>query len=206
MATNDPLRGKLIGFLQDAYAMENQIAELLDKQVKATKHHPQIQTRIQEHYDATLQHRARMEERLKAYDKKPSALKGLMTNMMGNLQGAFGGTRDDALAMSARDDFVVENFEISTYSMIIAVADVYGDQETVRACELNLHDEMVMREWLKQHIVEATLLALQDNSIEVSPDLWQESLAVVQSALNSGGIPGVNPPISRQLSATGGPA
>lgn len=207
MPHDEKLKNKLVGYLQDAYAMENQIAEALEKQVKATVAHPDIQARIQEHLEATRQHRARMEQRITALGQHPSAVKGLMTTLMGNMQGALGGTRSDALAMNARDDFVIENLEICSYAMLIATAQLYGDQETVRACELNLHDELVMREWLQEHIVQATYLALQEDGISIPQEAWREAQQTVASALRGGGIPGMSPgAVGQQTSSTGMPA
>lgn len=207
MHHDEKLKQKLVTFIQDAYAMENQIVEDLTKQAEHAKKHPQIQQRIQEHVDATKQHRARMEQRLEAYGEKPSKVKGLLTNMMGNMQGSLGNSSPDSLAMEARNDFVIENFEISTYALLISTAQLYGDQETMQACELNLHDELVMREWLQQHIVEACFLSLRESGIDVPDNAFKEAQATIQSALKSGGVPGMDQgPITQQQSLVGGPA
>ncbi|MGZ3677157.1 MAG: DUF892 family protein, partial [Ktedonobacterales bacterium] len=60
MQSNDQLKDKLITYLQDAEAMERQIKEILEQQVKDAQPWPQIQQRIQQHFDATETHRQRM--------------------------------------------------------------------------------------------------------------------------------------------------
>src|SRR5919204_2051979 len=151
MHHDQKLQEKLITVIQDAYAMENQIVETLEKQVAQTKDHPPIQARIQEHLEATKQHRARMEQRLNAYGQQPPAVKGAMSSVMGQTMGLLGGARPDSLAMMSRDDYTVEHFEIGTYAMLITVAKTFGDEETVHACQMNVRDEVVMQQWLAQH-------------------------------------------------------
>lgn len=206
MPHDDPLHEKVATYLQAAYSMENQIVEALESQIKATQQQPAIQARIQEHLEATRQHRARVEQCLHVYGAKPSAIKGMLSSMMGNMQGALGGTRTDMLALTARDDFVVENFEIGSYALLIAMAQLCGDQDTVRACELNLRDELVMREWLQQHIVEACFLSLQQDGINVPRDAWQTAQVTVQSALQAGSMPGWQASAPDTQSMVGGPA
>src|SRR5260370_7909456 len=87
MHQDDKLRNKLISYIQDAYAMENHFVETLEKQVKATQKFPDIQAQIQNHLEATKQHRQRMEDRLGFYNTKPSAVKEAVQSGMGNLAG-----------------------------------------------------------------------------------------------------------------------
>lgn len=181
MAQDTQLQDKLITYLQDMYAVENHLVEVLGKQVKETGDAPMFQTKIQEHLEQTKQHRTRMEECLQRYGKKPSGVKSALTNLMGSLQGSLSGTRSDPLAMSVRDDFVAENFEIASYEMLIATAMAYGDQQTVNACQLNLHDEAITAKWLESHIGQAALMSLQKDGIAIDPTLIQQE----QTQLNS---------------------
>jgi len=147
--------------------MERHIVEVLEKQVKEAQAFLNIQTRIQQHLDATRRHEARMEERLSACGQKPSGLKSALSNLMGNLMGSIGGMLPDALAMTARNDYAVEHFEIAAYGLLIAVAQTFGDQQTVQACMDNLRDEIEMANWLETHIVQAGILALQQSGIRL---------------------------------------
>jgi ferritin-like metal-binding protein YciE len=176
------LQDKLVTYIEDAYAMENQIVEALQKQMEQTRDVPTVQARIRQHLAATEQHRQRMESRLAAYDKRPSAVKGFLSNIMGNTQGVMSGARADALAMTARDDYMIEHFEIAAYTLLITTARAFGDEETVRACELNLRDEIDMQTWLAQHLPEAALLSLRQDGITVPQAAWD----VVRQAQTSG--------------------
>jgi hypothetical protein len=61
MHHDDKLRDKLTTYARDLYAVGNQLAETLDKQVDQVAKSPAIQARIRQHLDATKQHRSRME-------------------------------------------------------------------------------------------------------------------------------------------------
>jgi ferritin-like metal-binding protein YciE len=185
MHQDEKLRDKLISYIQDAYAMENQIVEILEKQVKATQRFPDIQAQIQQHLEATKQHRQRMEDRLGFYDTKPSAVKGAVSNVMGNVAGAAAGARADSLAKDARDDYVTEHLEIAAYELLIATAQAFGDRDTIRACAMNLHDEVEMAHWFETHMGRTALLSLRKDGIAVDESAIASADMAVNSALQS---------------------
>lgn len=185
MNRDDKLKDKLVGYIHDAYAMENQIIEVLQKQVDRAKDVPQIQAKIQQHLDQTRQHRARMEQCLQTYGEQPSAMKGAMSSMMGNMAGMMGGARGDTLAKDARDDYVTEHLEIAAYELLMATAQAFGDQETVRACELNLRDEVAMARWLEQGMPRTALLSLREDGINIPDQALLSAESVVSNALQS---------------------
>ncbi|MGH2517202.1 MAG: ferritin-like domain-containing protein [Ktedonobacterales bacterium] len=185
MHHDEKLQEKLVTYLEDAYAMEHQIEETLEHQVKATKMFPDIQAHIQEHLNATKQHKMRMEERLGAYNKKPSGMKDLLSRMTGNMAGVMGGSRPDSLAMTARDDYMIEHLEIGSYELLIATAQAFGDTATVQACEANLRDEVLMANWLESQLGQTAILSLQQDGLTIPLEQMQAAQSAVTSALRS---------------------
>lgn len=183
---DEELQKKLITYLEDAYALENEIVRVLDGHIKDAAKHPDVQQLIQQHLDETKQHRQRMEERLDAYGKKPSAIKGAGTSVMGSVMGAMAGGRTDTLAKNARDEYVTEHMEIAAYQMLITTATAAGDQETIRACEANLRDEVHMAKVLEQQMPRVVLLDYQDDGIQAPMGSWtqveQAGVRAVQQA------------------------
>ncbi|GAC1454865.1 MAG: hypothetical protein PVSMB4_15430 [Ktedonobacterales bacterium] len=182
MSNDTPLQEKLVKYIEDAYALETQIVETLQKHVEQAQDFPNVQAKIRQHLAETEQHRQRMADRLAAYNKKPSAIKGALSSVMGNTVGVVSGTRTDVLAMNARDEYVTEHLEIASYTLLITTARAFGDEQTVRACELNLRDEIAMQQWLAQHLPEAALLSLQQDGITIPQPAWQ----LAQQAQTSG--------------------
>jgi ferritin-like metal-binding protein YciE len=185
MQRDDKLRNKLISYIQDAFAMENHIVETLEKQVKATHKFPDIQAQIENHLEATKQHRQRMEDRLGFYNTKPSAGKEAVASVMGNVAGAVAGARTDSLAKDARDDYATDHLEIAAYELLIATAQAFGDRDTIQACEMNLRDEVVMAHWLETHMGRTALLSLREDGVAVDDSALASADMAVNSALQS---------------------
>jgi len=193
---NDDLRDKLVTYIQDAYALENQIVEVLEKHEREAQGYPDIQAMVHQHLEETKQHRQRMEECLQAYDEKPSAMKGAATNLMGNLLGAVSGGRTDTIAKNTRDEYVTEHMEIAAYGLLMATAQAYGDTRTMQACALNLRDEIRMAALLEPQFPRVALLALRQDNIDVpqttfqqAESSWQQTLDEIHQQLR-GQIPG----------------
>jgi ferritin-like metal-binding protein YciE len=206
MRQNDDLRDKLVTYLEDAYAMEHEIVEVLEKQVKETDKYPDIQARIQQHLEETRLHEQRMADRLKAYNEKPSGTKSITASLIGNLIGAAGAGRTDKLSKTARDDYMTEHMEIAAYELLIATAHLYGDNETIYAAQANLRDEVRIANWLEQHLPDTVVYSFQEDGIPVDvsqiPNVRRaaiESLRQAQSGIGYESLAtdtgaGVNPP------------
>ena len=182
MAQNDKLKDKLVTYLQDAAAMEHEIADILQKQAGDAKQWPEIQQRIQQHLDATHTHHQRMVDRLKAYNESPSNIKSAVAAMMGNLVGMTASAKTDALAKEARDDYAIEHLEIAAYELLITTAAAYGDNATVQACELNLRDEVDMAHWLERSLPRTAILSYQQDGIQIPQ---ADAQSAEQSALQA---------------------
>lgn len=165
--TDDQIRTKLLPHIQNAYALENQIAEALEKHVSETADFPDVQAKIQEHLEVTKQHRDRMVQRLSAYGESPSAIKDIGSSLMGNMMGLMAGMRPDTIARIARDEYVTEHLEIAAYTLLATTARAFGDEETARVAELNLQDEVEMQQWLLQNMPDVCLRSLAQEGYSV---------------------------------------
>jgi ferritin-like metal-binding protein YciE len=90
---DEALRDNLISYLQDAYSMENHLMDVLERQIKDVQTYPSILAGVQRHLEETRQHRQRIEQCLQTYNKKPSGIKSLLSNLMGSVQGGLSGAR-----------------------------------------------------------------------------------------------------------------
>jgi len=183
MRSNSDLRDKLITYLQDAHAMEHQITQVLEGQVKDTQKYPQIQARIQQHLDETRTHEQRMADCLSAYNESPSSIKSVGTNLMGSLIGAAAGGRTDALSKAARDDYMTEHMEIAAYELLITTAQLMGDTNTIQAAEANLRDEIRMAQWLEQNLPSTVIYSFQEDGIALDQSQIPSVQSVVMQSL-----------------------
>ena len=164
---DEQIRTKLLPHIQNAYALENQVAEALERHRDEAAGIPEMQAKIQEHFEVTKQHRERIVQRLQAYGETPSVIKDLGSSLMGNMMGAMAGMRPDTMSRMARDEYVSEHLEIAAYTLLITTAQALGDMETVRIAEQNLQDEIEMQQWLLSHMPQVCLYDLQQEGYTV---------------------------------------
>ncbi len=166
MAT-DGGRRLLVKAIEDAYAMESHLIQVLQDHAKDAQNEPMIRQKIEQHLRETELHRDRMEQRLSALGASKPAAKSSLSSMLGQVIGGMAGARTASLAKNARDDYASEHLEIASYLELITTAQAVGDLDTVRAAQLNLRDEIAMQQWLAQHLPEATLKGLEQEGVRV---------------------------------------
>jgi ferritin-like metal-binding protein YciE len=183
MPQNDSLQQKLLTQLEDIYAMEHSLVEALGNQAEILDPTSIYQRKIQEHLEQTREHQDRIKACLQRYGKSPSGVKSALNTFMKPLHVAPGGMRASPLAKSVREDYVAEHFEIAAYEMLIATAMACNDHETERACQRNLHDEIVMAKWLESHLGQAALVSMQQDGMEIPPAQVDQEQAQLNSLM-----------------------
>ena len=141
----------LIGWLNDAYAMEQGIVEALEAQVKAAEDHPAVQSGIQRHLEATKGHAETVGKILEDLGESPSKVKSGMAEVGAKVQGMAMGAAEDKLVKAALNDYSTEHMEIASYRALIEAARQLGHPEIVEACESILQDELAMAAWLEEN-------------------------------------------------------
>ena len=153
MATTRKL---LVAWLKDAYGMEKNAEEMLEKQAKRLDDFPTMQQKVREHLETTRIQADRVEGCLSSLDEKPSALKSAAGKISANLGALANATADDEVIKNGIADFAFENFEIASYESLVAAAESLGEQQIAQACRQNLEEEKEMAQWLQQHLPETT--------------------------------------------------
>src|SRR5579871_6244919 len=159
--TDTDSRKMLVKGLEDVYALESHLVQVLNDHAKDAQDEPVIRQKIEQHLRETELHRDRIEQRLNALGAGKPGFKTTVSNVMGQVLGGTGGSRTNPLAKNARDEYASEQLEIASYVELITLAQSLGDVETVRTAQLNLRDEMAMQQWLIEHMPEVTLRGLQ---------------------------------------------
>jgi ferritin-like metal-binding protein YciE len=151
----------VVAWLNDAHAMEQGIAEVLERHAADAKDRPQMQARLQQHLEETRRHADLVKGCLDRMGEKPSGIKTGMASVMGAVQGMSTKLAKDDLIKNTLHDYGTEHFEIACYTSLIAAAENLGDQETVRVCQEILRDDQAMADFLFQQIPPATIEMLQ---------------------------------------------
>lgn len=150
-------RDQVIIWLQDAYAMERGIEEILQNHVKDAEDLPAMHTRLSEHLEETRAQAERIEQLLKSLDADVSKSKSTMAHVVGKMNGAMTGMYRDEIVKNALAEYSTEHFEIASYKSLISGAQKAAMPEVVRVCQEILAEEERMAEWLESHIGTVTL-------------------------------------------------
>jgi ferritin-like metal-binding protein YciE len=142
----------LLSWLNDAYGMENALVQILEHQVKDAQDYPQVQARLQEHLEVTRQHAERVKGCIERLGGDTSSIKTGMANLFGQMQALSTGAAEDEMVKNALADYAAENFEVASYTALIAAAEQVGDMQTVTVCQQNKQQDLEMAQWIGQNL------------------------------------------------------
>ena len=151
MTNHDP-RETLIGWLNDAYAMEKGLVQVLENHANDVKDRPEMYRRIAQHLEETKMHAERVRDCVQQLGGDVSTMKTAMGAVTGFFQGRSTGASPDELVKNALADSASEHLEIASYRALIVAARALGEQHVVQVCEGILRDEEEMARWLEQSL------------------------------------------------------
>ncbi|RWM69196.1 MULTISPECIES: DUF892 family protein [Mesorhizobium] len=143
---------RLVQWLRDAHAMEEQAETILSGQIERLENYPEIRDRMNTHLEETRQQAKRLEQCLDRIGDGSSTLKdagGKIIAFGQNISGIFAG---DEVMKGSLASYTFEHMEIASYKMLIAAAGEVGDSETESACKANLREEEAMADWLESKL------------------------------------------------------
>ena len=145
-------RELLITGLRNAYAVESQALDMLKSQHNRLDDYPELKSRIGEHITETEQQIVRLERCLGKFGESASTLKDFALRAMGNLQNWMHALASDEVLKGTFASYAFENYEIASYTALIAMAEACGDAEVADVCRQTLREEEAMADWLRQRI------------------------------------------------------
>ena len=145
----------LIGWLNDAYAMEQAQIPVLENHAKDARAYPHIQQRDEQHLEETRRHAEMVRGCLERLGEKPSRTKSMLGTVFGNVQSVMTGAAEDEIVKNCLMDFAAENLEIASYSALITAARELGETEIASTCERILDDERQMAHFIEDNLPNA---------------------------------------------------
>jgi ferritin-like metal-binding protein YciE len=142
MAT-DNLQKKLVEYVDDAYAMEQNVSTMLTSMISTTDD-PEIKDMLEHHKQQTEEHARRLRERLDAMGAGTSTTKAVGGLGAALFKGVGDMARTDKPGKNARDGYMTEHMEIAAYQLLERLADRAGDQQTAEVARQNRADEEAM--------------------------------------------------------------
>ena len=141
----DRLRRKLVDYVQNVHAMEQNVLLMLDSMILTTRD-PEIIGMLRQHKEETRRQERLLNERLKALRglNLSSTGKDLSAILSAQVKGVADLWRADKAVRNARDAFVTEHLEIAAYELLERLAERAGDPETAEVARTNRAEEEAM--------------------------------------------------------------
>ena len=145
MMREEKLRRKLVEYVQNVHAMEQNVLLMLDSMILTTRDAETAGMLRQHKEESRLQER-RLNERLKALRglNLSSTGKDLSAILAAQIKGVADLWRADKPLRNARDAFVTEHLEIAAYELLERLAERAGDPETAEVARTNRAEEEAM--------------------------------------------------------------
>ena len=149
---NDNQRDTLVTWLKDAYAMEQGIVEVLERQMDHFEDMPEAQEKIRQHIELTKTQADRVRDCVERLGDDVSHVKAGMANFLGAVQGMSTMMANDKMVKNAMADYAVEYFEIASYMANAAAARELGYEDIANVCEAIIVEEQDMADWLEMQL------------------------------------------------------
>jgi ferritin-like metal-binding protein YciE len=127
---DDMLQQKLVDYVQDAHAMEQNVSTMLTSMISTTDD-PQITEMLKHHKEETEEHERRLRERLDAMGGGTSTTKVVGGIGAALFKGVGDMARTDKPGKNARDGFMTEHMEIAAYQLLERLARRAADEQAM---------------------------------------------------------------------------
>jgi ferritin-like metal-binding protein YciE len=146
------LRQVFVTGLQNAHAVENQALAMIDRQLDRLVSYPELAERLRSHRTETERQIVRLDELLRGLNERHSSLKDMALGFMGNM-AVFGNVMaGDEVLKNNLVNFAFENFEIASYTSLIALAEAASFGTALAPLRQTLEEERAMAAWLEEQL------------------------------------------------------
>jgi ferritin-like metal-binding protein YciE len=144
-----------ISWLNDAYAMEKSLVQVLENHANDAKDFPDIRAKDLEHMEVTQRQADTLRQCIESLGGSVSTVKAAMGTASGYFQGISTGMAADELVKNFLADYASENFEIVSYKALIEAARNAGHDTLIPTFEQHIREEEEMLQWLDQNLSRA---------------------------------------------------
>jgi ferritin-like metal-binding protein YciE len=150
------LKQTYISWLNNAYAMEESVAEALEQQASVIKGNKEIDEKIKEHIHDTKEQSKRIKKLIESAGGEISDMKKVFGETMSMIKEKLIGTQEDKLVKFMSANYATEHLEIATYTSLIVAADQVEDEDAIEILEQSLDEEEQMADWIEERLPQLT--------------------------------------------------
>jgi ferritin-like metal-binding protein YciE len=145
-------RDTLVTWLKDAYAMEQGIVEILERQMGQFEDMPDAQEKLLQHMELSKTQAERVRACVERLGEDVSHVKSGVANILGAVQGMSTVMAKDRMVKDAMASYAIEYFEIASYLAIATAAREMGHEDISNVCETIITEEQDMADWLEMQL------------------------------------------------------
>jgi ferritin-like metal-binding protein YciE len=160
------LEDQLIKHIDEAYAMEQNVARMLDGMISTTDD-PEILDALEHHKLKTQGHADRMRARLEAHDAQPSGARQVGGMLTALAKMPLDMVRGEKAGRNARDGYATEHMEIASYELLRRIAEKAGDEQTARVAQEIIGEEKAMADLIAKNWDRFAELSLREEGVTV---------------------------------------
>jgi len=142
---------RLLMWLKDAYAMEQEAETMLKAMAGRLKHYPELRGRIEAHVGETQQQSSRLKGCIEQLDGSVPVARGMLADAMAAMHAAGNSMMSDEVAKGIGISYAFEHMEIASYRALVIAARAAGREDIATVCSQILEEEEAMAKWLLGH-------------------------------------------------------
>lgn len=142
----------LVAWLNDAYAMEKALGEVLERHAKDAEGDAEVHDRIVQHQDETHQQAEIVKSCIEELGGSVSRSKSAFSTLFGAAEGMMNRPVRDTMVKNAIADYSAEQFEIASYRALIVTAEDLGQTSVAAKLRGILDQEIAMAQFLESHL------------------------------------------------------
>ena len=155
--TSPNVRSIFVTGLQNAHAVEQQALSLIDRQLDRLTRYPEIAERLRDHRLETEAQMRRLDEILNGLNESRSGWRDAAMALMGNVAALSNSLAGDEVLKNHIVNHAFENFEIATYTSLIAIAEAGDFAQALPLLRATLQEEERMAQWVRDSLADLTL-------------------------------------------------
>ena len=168
--SSDSARQNFIAGLQNAYAVEQQALQTMNRQVERLENYPEVEQLLRRHIQETEQQRQRLEEVMSQLSESPSTIKEAVMGFVGNMAAIAHAVAPDEIIKNMLANHGFENYEIAAYKSLLIMAEA-ASFTNITGLQQSLREEQAMAQSVADMIEPVTRkyiqLTLQDTKAKM---------------------------------------
>lgn len=150
-------RERVIEWLRDVHAAEEQAHTMLRKTARQVEGHPQFRSGLDQHGELSKSQAERLKACLDSLGESTSAIKTLTGQISAFAQTLSGYVVDDEPVKALLATSTFSQMEMSSYRILVIAAGVAGMSDVAALCQTLLAEETRFSDWLEQQTEPVTI-------------------------------------------------